>query len=384
MTFLLNVTFARMFTASVSGEIFYLFAIFTFIVQGMGFSLESGVSFYSARNEIPTNKLTGIMLSWSIVAGLVTLFAFSIIKYLVPGIKYPIIYPVCFVFGNILINYGTGYCNSRFRFMLPNIVSISVSLFLILLLLANNYIITFPVNFIDIYFYSFVIQGVILFVSILSVNTNSLSFGIKDIAPVVKYSSVAFIANLFTLILHRIDYFFVKEYSSAIDLGNYIQVSRIAQLCILLPSMVSTVLFPYMVKGDKNEMTLHVRKISVIFLILFSSVSVFLALTGYWLFPFLYGPSFQNMYIPFLLMAPGIICICSLYPYATYFAANNNIRSNIRAILISLIFVIAGNILVVPVFGINAAAAIRSLGYFVFQFSLISTFRNQQQRLLSS
>lgn len=323
------------------------------------------------------------MLTWSIAAALVVLLAFVIIKYVDPGLSYPIMYPVCFVFGNLLINYGNGYCNSKFRFMLPNIVSVSVSLLLILLLLLDHYVIKTSLPFIDIYFYSFVLQGALLFIFILSGEKFPLSFSLADIGPVVKYSFAAFIANLLTLVLNRIDYVFVKEYASASDLGNYIQVSRIGQLCVLLPSMVSTVLFPYMVSGNKADMKLHVRKISTVFLVIFSSLSVFLALSGYWLFPFLYGDSFNNMYAPFLLMAPGIICICSLYPYSTYFAANNNIKSNIRAIVISLVFVLAGNFIFVPLFGINAAAAVRSVGYFIYQFSLISIFKNEQKNPLA-
>ncbi len=323
------------------------------------------------------------MLTWSISAGLIVLLAFVIIKYFGPGLKYPVFYPVCFVFGNLLINYGNAYCNSKFRFMLPNIVSVSVTLLLILLLLFDHFLFKIPINFIDFYFYSFVLQGVLLFLFILSGTRLSLSFNLADIRPVIKYSFVAFMANLLTLVLNRIDYVFVKEYASASDLGNYIQVSRISQLCVLLPSMVSSVLFPYMVSGNKSDMKLYVRKISMVFLVIFSSLSVLLALTGYWLFPFLYGDSFSNMYVPFLLMAPGIICICSLYPYSTYFAASNNIKLNIRAIVISLVFVIAGNFILVPLFGINGAAAVRSVGYFVYQFSLISIFKNEQKNPLA-
>jgi O-antigen/teichoic acid export membrane protein len=375
MTFLLNVLFARFFAASISGQVFYLFAVFTFIVQAVGFSLEAGVSYYHARGEIPGNTLTGIMLAWSIAAGIIVLLAFIIVKYFNPDLSYPVIYPVCFVFGNILINYGNAYCNSKFRFLLPNTVSVSVTILLILFLIVD------PSHFIDFYFYSFVLQGTLLFIFILSGEKLKFSFSISDIKPVVQYSFAAFIANMLTLVLNRIDYVFVKEYASAIDLGNYIQVSRISQLCVLLPSMVSTVLFPYMVTGEKNDMKLHVKKISKIFFIIFSSLSLFLTITGYWLFPFLYGPSFQNMYVPFILMAPGIICICSMYPYSTYFAANNNIKSNIRAIAISLVFVLAGNFMLVPLFGINAAAGVRSLGYIIYQFSLLSIFKNEQKNI---
>ncbi len=380
MTFLLNVMFARYFAAAVSGEIFYLFTIFVFVVQIVGLSLESGIGYFSARSAIADSKIMGIIIGWGGVATLLVTITYLLLRWMSVSMSYPLIYPLFFIIGNLLINYGNAYCLSKYRFMLPNIISVAISCLLILLLFIFSQWSKNPDDFIDFYFFSFLLQGILLYGSILYYNKWQLSFSFSDIGPLAKYSLIAFTANLLTLILNRIDYVFVKTYCSPDELGNYIQVSRIGQLCVMLPSMVSGVLFPYISAGNKNEMKTHVKKISRIFLVLFSTLAVLLGLSGYWLFPFLYGESFDKMYVPFLLMAPGIICLCTLYPYATYHAANNNIRANIIGVMVGIIIVLTGDWLLVPVFGINAAAAVRSVGYIFYQFTIISLFKNEPFR----
>lgn len=357
---------------------FYLVAVFTAVIQVISFSLEAGVSYYSARNEITTRRLMAFGLGWSIISMLFVLLLFNVAGSL-PGIvpDYPLTYPLAFIPGCLLIAFGNAICYSKYRYVLPAAVQILVSVVFIVLLQSG----TAELDFVALFFYSFAVHGVLLFAGLMVTGREYIpDFRLSSpvIGKIFRYSSYAFIANLIFFIFNRVDYYFVKTYCSAAELGNFIQVSRIAQTFLLLPSMVSTVLFPLVASDEKNVMASHVRRISMRMLVLFSSIAIVPAVSGKWLFPWIFGESFDNMYIPFLLMAPGVICLCALYPYAAYFAGRNRIIVNVKGSLLGLAIVVVGDVLFVPSGGIHAAALVRGVGYIACQLSILSAFRKMR------
>jgi O-antigen/teichoic acid export membrane protein len=281
----------------------------------------------------------------------------------------------------MLISFGNAFCYSKYRFILPSLVSIAVNIMLILVLIGGNYSSgNIPFDFISIYFYSFLLHGIILFITLLlKYHSIKLSFHLsrEQIKKIFHYSSYAFIANVLFLFISRVDYLFVKRYCSPADLGNYIQVSKIAQMFFILPSMVSTVIFPVIAGGFKGSMQSRIRKVSKILLLGYSFCCLVLAITGKWLFPALYGQSFISMYVPFLLLIPGILAISGLYPYTAYNSGNNRISINIKGSVLALALIIIGDILFIPPYGIKAAALISSAGYCVYHFYVVSVFKKE-------
>jgi O-antigen/teichoic acid export membrane protein len=76
----------------------------------------------------------------------------------------------------------------------------------------------------------------------------------------IKYCLTAFGANAVFFMVYKIDYLFVN-YSpvcTAADLGNYIQVSKIGQLMLLVPQIIASVVFPRTASGI-HEKTLKQR-----------------------------------------------------------------------------------------------------------------------------
>jgi O-antigen/teichoic acid export membrane protein len=378
--FILNILFARFYTASESGWIFYLFAINAFIIQFVGYSLESGIAYYSARSEISNGRLFTFSLIWTLIATSITLLVYIIWQKWFPGrVQYPLSYPVTFVCGNILIAFGNAFFYSKYNFVLPNILSLVVNLILIIILVSTHYIpqLQEKIDFIPVYFYSFLAHGVLLFICIIFIFPHiRFSFDIpaNEIRKIFRYSSYAFIANLLFIAFTRVDYFFIQRFCSPKDLGNYIQVSKIAQVFFILPSMISTVLFPIIASGSQPEIRHRLKYISVRLLLLYVICCTFLAISGNWLFPWLYGNSFSNMYIPFLLLIPGILSMSVLYPYTAYFSGNNLIKVNIIGSLLAFIFIVIGDAIFVPLYGTAAAALMCSGGYFIYLYYVLSVF----------
>jgi O-antigen/teichoic acid export membrane protein len=183
---------------------------------------------------------------------------------------------------------------------------------------------------------------------------------------VVRYSSQVFIANLVFFLVYRIDYWFVKTYCSAEELGNYIQVSRIVQWLLLIPMMISTVIFPLTASGRDANMSGKIILLSRVLLWVYLGGCMLVALTGYWVFPWLFGGTFSLMYPVFLLYIPGVLALASLYPVSSYNAGIKRVDINLQGSMLALAVIVTLNLIFTPVYGIYAAAVASSLGYLVY------------------
>ena len=381
--FLLNILFARYYSAAATGWVFYLFTVNAFIVQIFGYSLDSGVAYYVARKSIREPRLISFSLMWTVVVTLITLLIYSVYSAYYPlRVEYPVMYPLAFVAGNMLISFGNAIYYSKYNFTTPNFFQLGMNILLIVfLILSFEYSkVEMPMAFIPVYFYSFLVHGLLLFFSLFIMSKDEkfvLSITSKGVRKVFRYSTYAFIANLLFLGITRVDYFFIRHYNTAEELGNYIQVSKIAQLFFLLPAMISTVLFPFVASGSQPHIRKSINRFSVRLLMIYGGICVLLAASGYWLFPLVFGPSFTKMYIPFLLLIPGILSISALYPYTAYFSGENMIGVNIVGSLLAFSFIVLADFLFIPFYGINAAAGISSIGYFIYYCYVFLVFKRR-------
>ena len=89
------------------------------------------------------------------------------------------------------------------------------------------------------------------------------------------------------------------------------------------------------------------------------------------------------MYQPFLLLIPGILSLSSIFTITAYFAGSNRIKINIIGSVYALLFILFGNMIFTPLFGINAAALISSIGYIVYQVYIIGVLKKEFKLPLS-
>lgn len=376
--FLLNILIARHFDAAITGWIYYLFTIFSFLTLIGSFSLEAGLVYFGSKKEIPLERLTGFSILWTLfIAVLIVLIYFIL---LIAGIDIPIAkfqYALLFICGSILLTFTTGLFYAQQNYISSNVAGISINALLVILLL--NVKVSSPLNddtFIFIYFGSFLITGVILLLLIFK-RLSFSKFGLIDkiqLSKLFRYSMLAFFSNLVFFLLYKIDYWFVNKYCNPEDLGNYIQVSKLAQMFFILPGILAGALFP-LIAGN------HVSKIEDALKILSRTIFFFylvgcgvLVLIGKWLFPFVFGESFSGMYRPFLFLIPGILALSTLYTLTAYFSGKNKISVNLKGSLLALIFIITGDAILIPKYGIAAAAAVSSLGYIIYHIYVLYTF----------
>ncbi len=377
-SFLLNILIARHFDAAITGWIYYLFTIFSFYTLIGSFSLEAGLVYFGSKKEISLGKLTGFSMLWTFSIALLVVISYFVLILL--GIDIPMVkfqYALLFICGNILLTFITSLFYAQQNYIISNLSAIAVNVLLIILLL-NVRLASWLSNevFISIYFGSYLFTGIVLLLLLfkrLSLSKFRMIEAVQ-LKKLFRYSMLAFFSNLVFFLLYKIDYWFVNRYCSLEDLGNYIQVSKVAQMFFVLPGILAGALFPLIAGNHIGKIENALKTISRTIFFLYLSGCVVLIIVGKWLFPFVFGESFSGMYRPFLFLIPGILALSTLYTLTAYFSGKNKISVNLKGSLLALVIIVTGDAILIPKYGIVAAAAVSSFGYIVYHIYVLFTF----------
>lgn len=385
--FVINILIARHFQASVSGSVYYISSIYALVLLVASLSFESGIIYFSAKAQIPPDRLFNFSIAWSLIIGLVT---FTVVRIffnkLYDGISPDLMLfsAVLYITGNLLITYCSGFFYAANNFVVPNIIIITGTLMLIILIPYNGRSVIPAINnenYFYVYFSTFFVQGLCMAAAAWIKYVPAFSFKILSAAQLqllFRYCGLAFTGNVIFFLLYRADYFFVERYCTAEQLGNYIQVSKLVHLFFVLPTILASVVFPVTASGHNEEaITKLLTLLSRSIFLLYTLTCTFLALTGKWLFPFVFGESFAEMYQPFLWLIPGILSLSGIFTLTAYFAGKNRIKVNISGSVYALIVIVVGDIVFIPRYGIEAAAIVSSIGYMVYQVYIITVFKKE-------
>ncbi len=381
---LINISIARFFAAEKSGQIFFIVNNLALILLIASASLESGCAYYVASGIIKSSQISRFCLVWAIVASLFTLTIWSFLVYH----SHPVYLnnygflaaSFLFILGVLMTTYFTSLFNARKEFGPPNKILSLINILLLIVLFTGKNNAVIRSHFIQIYFACFFLQGLMIMLTYFRKETNagvSLWPGRSVLKNILKYSLTALAANLIYFLVNRIDYWFVQYYCSPGDLGNYIQASKLAQMFLILPSIVGATLFSIFSSrtnsSDARELTTAIR----ILLWVNGGLSFLIIGFGWYFIPLFFGASFNYMYYLFILLVPGVLCVTMNYPLASWFSANKKIGVNIRGSLLAVVIICAGDIVLLPLYGVRAASAVSSAGFCGVYFYGVFTYRKE-------
>ena len=386
--FVVNILIARHFEASLSGSVYYLSSIYAFVVLLSSLSIESGIIYFSAKAQIPVERLFSFSILWAFFIGLITwLVILLFFKDAYNGIsgQFLMVSAVLYISGNLLTTYCAGFFYAHSDFRSPNIIVVACSILLIALIPYNGRSVI-PVvtneNYFYVYFGSFFVQGICMAIAarLKYIKAGLLYFiTIAEFRILFRYCALTFTGNVIFFLLYRVDYFFVERYCSAEQLGNYIQVSKLVHLFFILPTIMASAVFT-MSAGEKQDgVNKLLPLISRSIFLLYAFTCLVSGLVGQWLFPFVFGASFTGMYKPFMMLIPGILALSGMFTITAYFAGKNKVKINIIAAVYAFIVILAGDIIFIPKYGIVAAAMVSSAGYIVYQIYIIASFKKEYE-----
>lgn len=376
---LLNLIISRHFGAGISGMIFYSITIYSFIMLLLSISLEAGMGYNLSSDNLKPAQLGLISICWTFLITVLMVLSYPLWEkqlgtYFTTNEE--LIFSIFFISGNLIITYFVALFHAKLNFKIPYVVLIIVQLLLITAFLVSE-IKRFQITdktLISIYFVTFPISAVLLISlffkrygkqSELVMPTN------QQLRALFQFSINAFIINLLTFLLKRVDLAIVEYFCKAESLGNYIQVNKLSQMFYLLPVMLASALFPMTAGGMQSEVKEKLQQLCRLIVASYLLIGMLIALSGFWLFPILLGKSFDEMYFPMLIAFPGIIAYSLAHLFAAYFSGRNMLFVNFKGISICLFLLILLDVLLIPRGGILMAAMVSSIAsicYFAYLF----------------
>jgi O-antigen/teichoic acid export membrane protein len=384
---LVNVFLSRYMKAAGSGNLYYLTLIFSFAQTVLSLSAESGIIYFGSGRIIERNKFINLIGCWSFVAGLLTVcltYVYFLIDHSFTKSEFftYCFYSFFYVCGQTLANYCLALYYTRDNYFLPNFLLALVNIIFVLIIPEKNYAASAQQvqHVIFLYFTTFFVAGLAVYISYIVNYKNEGSFSFPDkehFIQFLKYVLAALTASVISFLVYKVDYVFVN-YSPVCtdaDLGNYIQVSKLGQMFLVVPQIIASVVFPQTATGNErmrinNAIIVIARLFSQIFLVAFIVVILF----GDWFFIKIFGESFNKMKVPMLVIIPGIFALSVSSLLSAYFSGTGKIKLNIYAGVLGLVIMVSGDYFFVFRYGIVAAAAVSTASYFADLIYLLAQF----------
>lgn len=383
-TLLLNICIVRIYEAPQSGWIYFISNNF-FLVQLIGgLSLDSSVTYFSASNKIASHKLALFSLTWPLLVSILSVVCtvFLILNHSITSdYTLLLVAGVCYTLGISLTNFFTSLFYAKHSFAIPNIMMSAINILIIILIpvFAKGFWGLNSHQFLYIYFIQFVVQGVGL--SILYIKKYAPIHKMKypsktEYTMLFRFAIVALSANIAYYLIYRIDYLFVEAWCSAKSLGNYVQVSKMGQLLLIFPTIISSTVYPQSAKNNNPQLAQFILRMLFVFLVFYTLIFVVAFFFSHSIFVWAFGATFNEMYAPFILLIPGIFFLSLHSIIAAFFGGKNKPMYNVISTGTGLVIVVVGDLLCIKIFGIKGAALVSTFGYATaFSVSLYLFFK---------
>ena len=373
----------------------------TFLLFLFGMSFPTAITYFISNKQIDPEKIVGSMIILLTVSSLVvglTLFLiqsttfsdFFNLELNIGGAYLLLFFFYFFGLGNILLqSFFEGF--SEFKVINRIIVLTAISnlffigsIYLLLSFLSDE-------QKIHVAGFALIVSSIIVFGLWIIYYSKKLKIKINfnvtsnEIKHILGFSGIAYLCNLLNYLNYRFDFWIVQRYFGNYDLGIYSLSVNLSQSLWLIITPISLVLFPKfngqsLDKEEKRRIFLLSLKL-VMMVIFFSQVATFI-FSGF-LVPLVYGGEFMNSVLPLKILVCGILFSCLSKLIAMYFVTSGEVKINLKATVIGLIFTIPLDLILIPKLGLVGASLATSITYLAILSSQMMFGRKVLQIKLS-
>lgn len=378
-SFLLNLAIAHYFGASVSGHFFYLLTNISLASVVLSFGIDSTINYFNSKKEFSFSYLlsTGILAAVFSAVLFFALFYFSIDLKFISASGKEVAYVVLYVFGILILGNVSALYYSSNNHALPNLIP-AIFNFLLTALLFLSFSLRYSPSgekLLAWYLISAATGALLLLFFAMKKARFKFSFDNLFNQKIISYTIQVFFANI-SFNFFKADIWLVNYFCTNFEMGNYIQTTKFSQLILLFPNLAAFSLFPLITQNvEKNEIETKILKLVNIYFYLGCIFCFLIIISGYWLFPFLYGNTFSKMYLTFVLYTPGILCLIASYPLTPFFSGINQNKIITTSAVYSIMIMLAADVLLIRRYSIYGAAIGSSLAYCFYFFRLYLFFK---------
>lgn len=322
----------------------------------------AGLVYLTPRH--PVKNILTIGYIWSVIASLVVVWVF----------QYFDLFPVYFgnhVYLLVIIN-SFGSINmyvllGKEKIKYHNIITFLQSLFLLLAILFQFYII----SFIEVGAYLWAMYVSFGFVWIASsfvlINTNSSSIK-KSLMETFKhtftYSIMLQTGSGVQLLNYRFSYYIIDFFMGTAMLGRFSVAVQVAEGILILGKSFGLVLYSRVsnIENIKEAIRTSIPLIKItVFATLIATVAVLLLPASF--FTYLFGDDFSHVHEILLFLGPGIVFVSATMLFSAFFSGVGMIKINTQGSVVGLISTLLLSIWMIYYFGLVGAAIATSLSY---------------------
>jgi O-antigen/teichoic acid export membrane protein len=187
----------------------------------------------------------------------------------------------------------------------------------------------------------------------------------------VGYGMKFYISVMAGVIILRTDLLIVNRFRGAAEAGVYGVASQFSFLLLMLPGVMATLLFPRVAAAQdtRGEFAVRVTRHATLIMLVTCVGAAALA----FLLPFIYGARFADATVQLLLLLPGIFLMGLESVLVQHFTGTGLPAAIPLFWIVTVVFNIGLNLLVVPTFGARGAAVTSTLSYALI-FLLVAVY----------
>ncbi len=181
---------------------------------------------------------------------------------------------------------------------------------------------------------------------------------------VIQYGIVTQIANVLHIGNKRFSFYIIKRFAGLPPLGIYTAGVQLTEGLRLIGQSISIVQFATLSNTtDKKyaaQLTVKLMKFTV--LLTFAAVLVLIILPESF-YTWIFSKAFTGVKPVILILSPGVIALAANAIFSHYFSGLGNPKVNLWSNVVGFIFTVILAFSLIPLFGINGAAATASVSY---------------------
>jgi len=391
LSFAITVLIVRLLGAQGNG-VYSLFMANTAIIALIaGFSFNSGLTYYSAKNEFsPASLLNSafalLMLQMILILFAQTLFTnvFGFSFYIDINSTELSYWGWLYLFGILLNSYVTAIFNGNKWFDTLNILTVITNIIFLIIfayLLSKNasYGLAHTLFILKTYILLIILQAALNLAFLIKKTRLNFHFSFlktKQIKLIFIFASVAFFSNILQFLAYRMDYWFINYFRTKEELGLYALAAKLNQVLLLLPMTIAAVIIPFTVTAS-DELAEKVKTILRFQFNGYIFLGILLAIISPVLIPLIFSNDFAGTVLPFIILLPGVIIFTLTTILAAYFAGINRQDINLKISFFCFFTILIGDFLLVPKYGIKGAAIASSIGYALSGIASLFVFSKQ-------
>lgn len=188
----------------------------------------------------------------------------------------------------------------------------------------------------------------------------SLSWDGTLVKPLLTTGIVAHLSTLALFLTFRFDLLLVNRFLGPRAAGLYSVSLSLSEILRGLPEVGQMIVLARSSSSDLVKVVQETTRLAVLATLLAGGAACLLA---YWAIPLVFGKEFAGAVVPFVALVPGVVSLAISYCVSPILILQGRMRVLAQSSLLSLISMVALDLLVIPRFGLLGAAFVSTLAY---------------------